>query len=161
MNVNGINSNNNIIDATSASKLSEQLFTALSKKSVDYSKQDLSKFTRSTLGIDLYSTKTDISVQRQIAITNSGAFESNMNLSSVQALNSFAAQQLYSSNVSDKVGGKMTIDSAQNEFEFVSQTEDVANLINVFETNKDKKDSNPFYFGEFNSQSSDAENQEG
>lgn len=155
MNVNGINSSNNLIDATSASQLSEQLFTALSKKSVDYSKQNLSKFTRSSLGVDFYSSKTDISVQRQIAMTNSGAFENEMNLTSVQALNSFAAQQLYTSAVTEKIGGKMTIDSTQSEIEFVSKTEDVSNLMNVFETNKDKKDSNPFDFSEFNSSESD------
>ena len=155
MNVNGINSSNNLIDAASASQLSEQLFTALSKKSVDYSKQDLSKFTRASLGVDLYSSKTDISVQRQIAMANSGAFENEMNLTSVQALNSFAAQQLYTSAVTEKIGGKMTIDSTQSEIEFVSKTEDVSNLMNVFETNKDKKDSNPFDFSEFNSNESD------
>lgn len=151
MNINGLNGNNNFIDATSAAKLSNDLFSALSKKTVDYKKQDLSKFTRATLGVDLYSTKTDINVQRQIAMTNAGMLDNKMNLNAVQALNSFAAQQLYSSSVSEKVGGKMTIDTANNEFEFVSKTEDVANLINVFETSKDKKDSNPFYFGEFTS----------
>lgn len=156
MNVNGLNANKNLIDATSAKQVSEQLFSALSKKSVDYSKADLAKFNRPTIGVDLYSAKTDINVQRQIAMTNSGAFQS-MNLNAVQALNSFAAQQLYANNVQEKVGGKMTIDSQANEFEFVSQTEDVANLINVFETNKDKKDSNPFFFGEF---SSNTENKE-
>jgi len=155
MNVNGINNNNNIIDASSASKLSNELFSALSKKSVDYSKQDLSRFTRATLGVDLYSNRTDINVQRQIAMTNSGAFDNKMNLNSVQMLNSLAAQQLYSSTVNEKVGGKMTIDTANSEIEFVSKTEDVANLINVFEANKDKKDSNPFLFNEFNSESED------
>ena len=84
-------------------------------------------------------------------MTNAGMLDNKMNLNAVQTLNSFAAQQLYSSQVSEKVGGKMTIDTASHEFEFVSKTEDVANLINVFETNKDKKDSNPFYFGEFSS----------
>ena len=151
MNINGLNGNNNFIDATSAAKLSNELFSTLSKKSVDYQKQDLTRFTRATLGVDLYSNKTDINVQRQIAMANSGVFNNQMNLNAVQTLNSFAAQQLYSSSVSEKIGGKMTINAAQNEFEFVSKTEDVANLINVFETDKDKKDSNPFYFGEFTS----------
>ncbi len=154
MNINGLNSSNNFVDATSAAKLSNDLFSALSKKPVDYNKQDLSKFTRASLGVDLYSTKTDINVQRQIAMTNSGLLDNKMNLNAVQMLNSFAAQQLYSSSVSEKVGGKMTIDTTNHEFEFVSKTEDVANLMNVFETNKDKKDSNPFYFGEFSSSNS-------
>ena len=94
MNINGINANNNLIDVNNVNKVSADLFAALKKKSVDYSKQDLTRFTRATLGVDLYSQKTDINVQRQIAITNSGAFQNNMTLQSVQALNSFAAQNL-------------------------------------------------------------------
>ena len=49
MNINGLNSNNNFIDATSAAKLSNDLFSALSKKTVDIQKQDLTRFTRATL----------------------------------------------------------------------------------------------------------------
>ena len=149
MNINGLNSNNNFIDATSAAKLSNDLFNALSKKTVDIQKQDLTRFTRATLGVDLYSQKTDLNVQRQIAITNSGAFQNNMNLQSVQALNSFAAQNLYANNVQNAVGGKMTIAQNPAEIEFVSKTEDVSNILNVFETDKDKKDSNPFAFDTF------------
>lgn len=156
MNVNGLNTNNNIVDANSINKVSESLFSALQKKSVDYSKVNLSKFQRPTVGVDLYNSKTNIDVQRQIAMTNSGVFQ-QVNSSAVQALNSFAAQQLYANNVQEKVGGKMTIDTPDVDFEFVSETEDIANLINVFETNKDKKDSNPFSFGEF---SSDADKKE-
>ena len=146
MNISGLNANNNLIDANSINKVSADLFAALKKKSVDYSKQDLTRFTRATLGVDLYSQKTDLNVQRQIAITNSGAFQNNMNLQSVQALNSFAAQNLYANNV---VGGKMTIAQNPAEIEFVSKTEDVSNILNVFETDKDKKDSNPFAFDTF------------
>lgn len=149
MNINGINANNNLIDVNNVNKVSADLFAALKKKSVDYSKQDLTRFTRATLGVDLYSQKTDINVQRQIAITNSGAFQNNMNLQSVQALNSFAAQNLYANSVQNAVGGKMTIAQTPAEIEFVSRTEDVSNLINVFETDKDKKDSNPFAFDTF------------
>ena len=72
-----------------------------------------------------------------------------MNLQSVQALNSFAAQNLYANSVQNAVGGKMTIAQNPAEIEFVSRTEDVSNLINVFETDKDKKDSNPFAFDTF------------
>lgn len=152
MNINGLNANS-LIDATSAAKVSEQLFSALSKKSVDYSKVDLSKFNRPTVGVDLYNGKTDINVQRQVAIANSGAFQ-HMNLNSVQALNAFAAQNLYASNVSEKVGGKMTINSNDVDFEFVSHIDEATSAMNVFESNKDKKDSNPFSFDGFNSSKS-------
>lgn len=147
MNINGLSANN-LIDATSAAKVSEQLFSALSKKSVDYSKVNLSKFNRPTVGVDFYSGKTDINVQREIAIANSGVFNQT-NLASVQALNALAAQNLYASNVSDKVGGKMTINTNDNEFEFISHVEETNSVANVFEPNKDKKDSNPFSFDSF------------
>ena len=48
MNINGINANNNLIDVNNVNKVSADLFAALKKKSVDYSKQDLTRFTRAT-----------------------------------------------------------------------------------------------------------------
>jgi len=146
MNVNGIN-NKNIIDAQSANKLAEDLFNSLTKKSVDYSKLDLSKFHRQTLGIDFYNQKTDINFQRQLTMANSGVFDNNLNLNSVNSLNTFAALGAYS-DLSQTIGGKMTIDAPVNDIEFISKTDNVPNNINVFDTDKDKKDSNPFYFGD-------------
>ncbi|MCD8024258.1 MAG: hypothetical protein LUE64_01855 [Candidatus Gastranaerophilales bacterium] len=160
MNVNGLNTNQYLIDSKSASSISESLFSALQKKSVDYSKTNLSGFTRNTLGVDLYNTKTDLDVQRQIAITNSGAFDTEMNLTSVQQLNSFAAAQLYSSNVSDSLGGKITINAAISETDAENETEDIQNLINVYETDKDKQGSNPFAFGGFFDNSNETEQEQ-
>ena len=157
MNVSGLGANKNLIDQSSINKVSLDLFQTLQKKSVDYAKADLSKFQRPTLGVDLYNGKTNINTQRQIAMTNAGVFEQNLNLTSVQALNSFAAQQLYAGNVQDTVGGKMTINTNEADFEFISEVEDVSNVINVFETSKDKQGSNPFFFGNFFSQESKKE----
>ncbi len=159
MNINKVNANNNLIDAQSINKVSENLFSALQKKSVDFQKTDLSGFNRPTKGIDLYSQKTDLNIQRQIALTSSGAF-SKMNLAQVQALNALAAQQLYANTLEHQVGGKMTITANVNDFEFISKTDDIQNLINVFEANKDKKDSNPFYFGDFSSETPKQEAQQ-
>ena len=156
MNINGVN-NKNIIDAQSASKVAQDLFNALSKKSVDYSKVDLSKFNRQSLGVDFYNQRTDINFQRQIAMTNSGAFDGQLNLNAVQFLNTIAALGAYS-DLSQTIGGKMTIDVPVKDIEYISKTENIANTINVFETDKDKKDSNPFYFGDTNSK--DAKNKE-
>ncbi len=152
MNVNSVN-NQNLIDVQSASKVAQDLFSTLSQKSVDYSKIDLSKFNRQSLGVDFYNRKTDINFERQIAIANSGAFDNKMNLNAVQALNAFAASNLYADNVQKSVGGKMTIDAAQGDIELISKNENYENTqINVFESEKDKKDSNPFYYGENSSQ---------
>lgn len=146
MNVNGIN-NKNIIDAQSAAKVTEDLFAALSKKSVDYSKIDLSKFNRQTLGVDFYNQKTDLTFQRQIAIVNSGMLEDRNVLNAVQSLNSYAALQTYNESAKRAHRGEMTIDKNLDGLEFISKTDDSFNTLYTFETNKDKKDFNPFFYG--------------
>lgn len=145
MNVNGINSKN-IIDAQSAAQVTEQLFSALSKKSVDLSKTDLSKFNRQTLGIDFYNRKTDIDFQRQIAIANSGAFEQRNINSSIQLLNSLAAMSAYAENTPKNLGGKMTIDQNFEEVELISYQSEAEAKPEAIENNLDKKDSNPFSY---------------
>lgn len=156
MNINGLN--NKIIDVESANKISGDLFSVLQKKSVDYSKADLTKFNRPTMGVDLYSQKGDLNVQRQIALTNSGLMDGRYALNSVRMLNSFAAQQLYAENVVDAVDGKMTIDAIKDEVEFISKAEEPQASLDVFNTEKDKKDSNPFYFGNFFSNEGEKQN---
>ncbi len=148
MSVNNVN--NNLIDSASVVNTTQALFNALQKKSVNYSNQNLQGFTRKTLGVDLYSTRTDINVQREIAIANSGAaLSGRMNLNSIKALNSYAAQMAYGANVQDYVAGKMTIEANVPETYNIPKNDEIQNEINVFETNKDKKDSNPFTFGDY------------
>ena len=156
MNVNGLN-NNNLIDVQSVNQTAQDIWNSLSNKTVDYSKLDLSKFNRQKLGVDFYSQKTDIGFERQVTMINSGAFDVKLNLNSVKNLNTLAALGAYS-DLSQTVGGKMTINAPESNVEFVSRTEDVSSNINVFETDKDKKGSNPFYFGQ--PQSKEPENED-
>ncbi len=132
MNINGFN--NNHIDSVNANNVTAAIFSALEKKSVDYSKGDIQGFTRRTLGIDLYSQKTDLDIQRQIALTNAGLIVNPMNLSSVKSLNVIAAEASYLAN------------SNNSNTLFDDNTQETIEPITASESNSDKKDSNPFSF---------------
>lgn len=54
---------------------------------------DYSKFNRNTLGINLYSSRTNVNLQKQISQIQAGLYAKAIDVSS---LNSFAAQNLYS-----------------------------------------------------------------
>ena len=95
MSINGLSAKYNGIDINNVAKVTSDIFTSLENKTVDVSKVDLTRFTRATQGVDLYSNKVDLNVQRQIAMTNAGLLDVTSNLSSVQALNAQAAAQIY------------------------------------------------------------------
>ena len=56
---------------------------------------DYSKFNRQTLGIDLYSKRTDVNLQKQISMTQAGLYAQSVD---VAQLNSSAAANLYSAS---------------------------------------------------------------
>lgn len=149
MSINGLTINKyNGIDIDRVQKVTSDILSTLENKTVDVSKADLTKFTRATQGVDLYSNKVDLAVQRQISMTNAGLMDVSNTLSSVQALNAQAAAQLYSpATVQKNVEGKLHI-NADAQMEKVTETPDIKASLNVFETNKDKKGSNPFSFSQ-------------
>ena len=63
------------IDVNSAAKVSSQILKEASAnaqptvQAIDYS-----KFNRATLGIDLYSSRTNVDLQKQIALTQAGLY---------------------------------------------------------------------------------------
>lgn len=75
---------------------------------------DYSKFNRASQGIDLYSSRTNLDLQRQIALTQAGLYVNSINVAS---LNSNAAANLYANT---KIGVTQTIEDnneiAQNSF---------------------------------------------
>ncbi len=147
MSINGLTINKyNGIDIDRVQKVTSDILSTLENKTVDVSKADLTRFTRATQGVDLYSNKVDLGVQRQISMTNAGLMDATSALSSVQALNAQAAAQLYSpATVQKNVEGKLHV-NADVQMEKVAEIADVKASLNVFETNKDKKGSNPFSF---------------
>lgn len=149
MSINGLTAKYNGIDINNVQNVTKNILASLENKTVDVSKADLSKFTRANQGVDLYSSKVELGVQRQIAMTNAGLMDVSGNLQSVQALNAQAAAQLYSPNtVTKSVEGKLHV-NANSEMETFVEAGNFEASLNVFETQKDKKGSNPFSFSQF------------
>ena len=82
------------VDVNNVAKVSSQIL-AESAKTPTVQAIDYSKFNRATLGIDLYSSRTNSDLQKQIAMTQAGLYAKAIN---VAKLNSAAAASLYSAN---------------------------------------------------------------
>lgn len=84
----------NSVNATANQILSKPTETQPTVQAIDYS-----KFNRPTLGIDLYSSRTNVDLQKQIALTQAGLYSQSIN---VAQLNSAAAASLYSASTVQK-----------------------------------------------------------
>lgn len=94
------------VDTASVAKVSSDILGTPQVKGIDYS-----KFNRATLGVDLYSARTNADLQRQIALTQAGLYTKSVN---VAQLNSSAAASLYSAaTVAKNVG--LTQSTTANE----------------------------------------------
>lgn len=159
MSINGLSAKYNGIDINNVAKVTSDIFTSLENKTVDVSKVDLTRFTRATQGVDLYSNKVDLNVQRQIAMTNAGLMDGSSALQSVQLLNAQAAAQVYSPKTIEKnVEGKLHV-NANSEMETFQEVGNLEASLNVFETYKDKKGSNPFSFNQSNGEEKEEQKQ--
>ena len=104
---------------------------------------DLTKFKRASNGIDLYSGKTNINLQRHIALTQAGLYVSGVD---VKKLNSGALNNLYSNNNVKLAHTDANIYSSKEILDDIKEEE------NFFKTNNDieeenfftSKSSNPF-----------------
>ena len=149
MSVSGLGLNQNYlagIDSVNAQRISGEIFSRAAEKTIDLSKADLSRFRRPTLGVDLYSAKTSVELQREIAIAQSGINTQNINTS---YLNSQAASALYGgNNVAKNVEGKLFV-PANSEVEVINTVEPQSQRVDLYQTsslNKDAKGSNPFAY---------------
>ncbi len=148
MSINGLTASYNGIDINNVNKVTADILGSLENKRVDVSKADLTKFTRTTQGVDLYSSKVSLDVQRQIAMTSAGLMNNVTALQSVQALNAQAAAQIYNPKAIERnVEGKLHV-NANAEMETFEEIGNIEASLNVFETQKDKKGSNPFSFNQ-------------
>lgn len=150
----GINNVNNYgagIDRASVAQVSGEIFNRAAAKTVDLTTVDLSKFKRADLGVDLYSSRTSIDVQRQISVANSGININNTGAAASTYLNAQAAALNYANNTGKTIEGKLAF--ALNEADGVSLREVFAlpkatELFNIKDMDKDKKGSNPFAYFE-------------
>lgn len=131
------------IDSASVAKVSSEIFkNAQSKdaqpqvKSIDYS-----KFNRATLGLDLYSARTSVELQKQVSMIQAGLYAQSVN---VAKLNSNAAATLYSANTVQK---QVELTQSINQVELASprKLEELDKSIKLFNiSDKHSNSSNGF-----------------
>ena len=115
---------------------------------------DYSKFNRVALGIDLYSSRTNVDLQKQIAIQQAGLY---MQAIDVAKLNSQAAANLYSATTVQK-NVELTQSIQQTELIAPRKLEQQSNIIELFNiADKNSKSSNSFNpFNQDNEEQKDA-----
>ena len=130
------------IDVNNVAKVSSQILKeASANKEPQVQAIDYSKFNRATLGIDLYSSRTNVDLQKQIAMTQAGLYAQAVN---VAQLNSAAAASLYSANTVAKNVEMAQSIQAQELFapqKIVEETSKIQ-LFNI--TDKNSRSSNSF-----------------
>ncbi len=150
MSVNGLGLNSNIysnIDRVNVASITSEVLNP-AKAQTNLAAVDLAKFTRPSLGVELYNGKISVDAQREIAIAQSGINTQNINTS---FLNAQAASALYAgSNVSKNVEGKMTVNAnaEMDTFKTVEAQASKVDLYQIGNLQKDSKGSNPFSYSQ-------------
>ena len=139
------------VDLNNVNAVSNQILKSAQQKSAEPTVQaiDYSKFNRATLGIDLYSSRTNVDLQKQIALTQAGLYSKSVD---VARLNAQAAMNLYSAqSVQKQVELTQSVAQA-NELTPVKQLENNRNIVQLFnisDKNSNSQNSfNPFMNGE-------------
>lgn len=146
------------VDVDNISKVTQGILNSSQNtvKDVQVQSIDYSKFNRQTLGVDLYSSKTDVDLQKQIALTQAGLYAKSIN---VAQLNSAAAQSLYSANNVQR-NVELAQSVSTNEIQPDSETKELKSPIKTFKTSDEGNSSpkeNPFLMQESNSDNEDGE----
>ena len=133
------------IDINNVDKASAQILKSAADNQPKVQSIDYSKFNRATLGIDLYSSRTNVELQKQIALTQAGLYAQAVN---VAKLNSSAAANLYSANTVQRNVELTQSTIANNELAPVKKLEQNSNtieLLNVADKNSNSSNGfNPF-----------------
>lgn len=139
------------IDVNNVAKVSSQILKeASSNQQPQVQAIDYSKFNRASLGIDLYSSRTNSDLQRQIALTQAGLYTKAIN---VAQLNSAAAASLYSAS---SVAKNVELTQSIQGLELIApqkltQETSKIQLFNISDKNSNAKNSyNPFMANEEN-----------
>ena len=146
------------IDVNNVAKVSSQILKeAQSNKEPQVQAIDYSKFNRATLGIDLYSSRTNVDLQKQIAMTQAGLYAQAVN---VAQLNSAAAASLYSANtVAKNVELAQSIQALELTMpQKITQETSKIQLFNI--TDKNSRSSNGFNPFDVNEENSNQEESE-
>ena len=149
LNVNSAIYSANGVDVNNVAKVASQILETSSKSEPKVQAIDYSKFNRATLGIDLYSSRTNSDLQRQIALTQAGLYAKAVDIAQ---LNSAAAASLYSANqvaknvemaqsvqVQELIAPKQLSQEISNiqVFESSDKNSNSSNSFNPFNTNEE------------------------
>ncbi len=136
------------IDTSALKEVTQQIFQRANAKTSNIEATfDLSKFSRPTVGMDLYSGKVDAATARQVSQANAGV---GVNLSQ-NALNSIKYLTAEASkSIAKNVDGKIALPEAK---EAVKEAKSMnipsfGRLTETADLGSDKRGSNPFYKGE-------------
>lgn len=134
------------IDTAKVAEVSSQILkTSATPEEPKVKAIDYSKFNRATLGIDLYSNRTSIDLQKQVALTQAGLYAQAVD---VAKLNSMAAANLYSAaTVQKAVELTQSVNQGSDLVapQKLEQNENLIELLNIKDKNsKSSNGSNPF-----------------
>lgn len=147
----------NGVDTNNVAKVSAEIL-AKSNSNPEVKALDYSKFNRANLGIDLYSSRTNSDMQKQVALTRAGLYMQSLN---VAKLNSQAAMNLYGAQTVQKnVELHQSIESAQgNDLVGPKKLGEVKNTISLFNIS-DKNANSSNGFNPFETKSKESSNEE-
>ncbi|MBQ8848274.1 MAG: hypothetical protein IJ003_04950 [Candidatus Gastranaerophilales bacterium] len=117
---------------------------------------DYSKFNRATLGVDLYSARTNVELQKQIALTQAGLYAQAIDVAN---LNAKAAANLYSAATVQK-NVELTQSIQATELNPAPKVERQANIVQLFNiSDKNSNSSNAQSFNPFSTNEEKSEEQ--
>ena len=133
------------VDTASVAKVTgEILNNAQAKSQPQVIGLDYSKFNRANLGLDLYSNRTSVEIQKQVSMIQAGLYAQAVD---VAKLNSSAAANLYSANAVQKQV-ELTQSISQTELSSPRKLEEIDNSIRLFNISDKNSNSsngkNPF-----------------
>lgn len=141
------------IDKASVNQVASQILkSSANQQQATVQSIDYSKFNRPTLGVDLYSGRTNLELQKQIAMTQAGLYAQSVN---VAKLNSQAAMNLYSAATVQKNVEMTQSVAAGAELTGVNKLENNNNVIHLFNI-QDKNPNSSNGFNPFKSENEDS-----
>ena len=138
------------VDTASVAKVSGEILKSAQAKSnqPQISGLDYSKFNRATLGLDLYSNRTSVELQKQVSLIQAGLYTQAVD---VAKLNSSAAMNLYSASTVQKQV-ELTQSISQTELTSPRKLEEPDTSIRLFNISDKHSNAsngfNPFAAGE-------------
>lgn len=136
------------IDLNSVAKVSSQILSNAKNNQPQVQAIDYSKFNRATLGVDLYSSRTNVDLQKQISMTQAGLYAKAVD---VAKLNSQAAMNLYSaSSVQKSVELMQSVQTTElTPVQKIQEPQNIVELFNISDKNSHSSNGfNPFQQGE-------------